>query len=85
MSGKKSKITEQLLEKERLKLSTLEERYLKQKKRVDEFEKLFKMESFSEAEDVLAVRGLTLKEVMKAVETGDFSLLQKGQKKEKEE
>lgn len=85
MSGKESKITEELLEKEQEKLDALEQRYLKQKKRVDDFRKQLKMKSFSEAEDVLAVRGLTLKEVMKAVETGDFTLLQMRQKKDKEE
>ncbi len=83
MSGKESKITEELLEKEQEKLEALEQRYLKQKKRVDDFGKLLKMKSFSEAEDVLAVRGLTLKDVMKAVESGDFSLLQEQNEKRK--
>lgn len=83
MVGKESKITEELLEKEQAKLDALEQRYLKQKKRVDDFRKQLKMKTFSEAEDVLAVRGLTLKEVMKAVESGDYSLLQERAEKRK--
>lgn len=84
-SGKETKITEEMLEKEQMKLDALETRYLKQKRRVDELRKLLKLKSFSEAEYVLAVRGLTLKEVMKAVETGDFTGLEKERKQDKEE
>lgn len=72
--SRRTKISKEMLAKEEEKLAALEKKTERQRIYVADIKQQLMIREFSEAESILSAKGLSIKEILSAVERGDFTV-----------